>query len=148
MKLRKVVSGGQTGADFTGLICAHALGLETGGTAPKGYRTETGANLQLKDLGLVESPDWNYQTRTRDNVRDADITVWFGKTDSPGCKCTLNAAVQLDKPFSINPTPIMFKQLAECYEVINIAGNRASKNPKVISQVQKAFAALVEESHE
>jgi hypothetical protein len=36
----RVISGGQTGVDRIGLQAAVAMGLETGGTAPKGYMTD------------------------------------------------------------------------------------------------------------
>jgi hypothetical protein len=142
VKLRKVISGGQTGADKTGLECAKKLGLETGGTAPKGYRTEAGKDLTLRDTyGLSESPHWDYAPRTKQNVLDAEITVWFGNLGSPGYWCTKNAA-RGKKEFIENPTPEAFKILCNHYEVINIAGNRSSKNPRVIFLVQEAFAAL------
>jgi hypothetical protein len=44
MKTKKVISGGQTGADLTGLEEAHKRGIPTGGTVPKGCRTESGSN--------------------------------------------------------------------------------------------------------
>ena len=36
----KIVSGGQTGADRGGLLAAMDLGLDWGGWAPKGWRSE------------------------------------------------------------------------------------------------------------
>ena len=59
MKLRKVISGGQTGADRTGLECAKALGLETGGTAPDSWRTDEGHDPTLADFGWCDvCTDW------------------------------------------------------------------------------------------
>jgi len=40
MILHKIISGGQTGADRAGLVVGKSLGLEIGGTAPKGWKTE------------------------------------------------------------------------------------------------------------
>ena len=56
MSLRKVVSGGQTGADQAGLRAARAAGIETGGWAPKGWETEEGPAPWLSDYGLKECP--------------------------------------------------------------------------------------------
>ncbi|MFZ8324119.1 YpsA SLOG family protein, partial [Staphylococcus aureus] len=42
MKLKKVISGGQTGADQAGLRAGKAAGLETGGMVPKGCLTDDG----------------------------------------------------------------------------------------------------------
>jgi len=137
VKLRKIISGGQTGADVTGLLCARALGLETGGTAPKGYGTEGGPNLELEVFGLVESA-------TRDNVKNSDHTLWFGNTGSPGYWCTYKAAEFYNKTFTSNPTKERMLQIAETFEVINVAGNRASKNPDVVGLVREAFDWLTE----
>lgn len=135
-----MISGGQTGADRAGLECAKAIGLETGGTAPKGYWTETGSDLSLKDFGLTESVSVHYKPRTWANVRDADVTLWFGKLGSPGYWCTKQAAGNYGKLFIENP--VNLQDISETYEVINVAGNRASKNPDVIQLVKDAFATL------
>jgi hypothetical protein len=142
MKLRKVISGGQTGADRTGLECAKALGLETGGYAPRGYRTESGNDRSLKDFGLEETAASDYPTRTRLNAVNSDCTVWFGRTTSAGFRCTDKGCSDAHKVMFVNPSPEKFRELCNLYEVINIAGNRASTNPDVIGQVREAFAAL------
>ena len=104
MKLHKIVSGGQTGADLTALEYARELGLETGGWCPSGCQTEAGPNLDLvKVYGLVCTPGWNYQSRTRLNVRDSDVTLWFGH-ESPGKWCTYNACLKYAKDFIDNPS--------------------------------------------
>jgi hypothetical protein len=143
MKLRKVISGGQTGADKTGLICAKELGLETGGTAPKGYRTEKGADYSLRDeFGLVESNSSDYKPRTYQNAADGDVTVWFGKLGSPGYWCTKAGCNKAGKEFYENPTELQLEYLANSFEVWNVAGNRESKNPAVVGKVRKAFNAV------
>ena len=145
MKLRKIVSGGQTGADRAGLECAKALGLETGGTAPNGYRTDAGPDPTLKDLGLVESFSSGYPIRTSQNVKDSDATVWFGRTDSPGYKCTLRATIVHGKTFYENPANLV--DIAERHGILNVAGNRARTNPRVVQQVIDAFAPLALKGH-
>ena len=142
MMLRKIISGGQTGADRTGLECARKLGLETGGTAPRDWRTENGPDPSLEKFGLTQSSSSSYPPRTRANVRNSDATVWFGTVGSPGYWCTIGASGNSGLPFYQNPTPSEFKKLADRFAVINIAGNRASKNPRVIGIVRVAFAAL------
>ena len=142
MKLHKVISGGQTGADRAGLECAKELGLETGGTAPSNYYTEDGPDISLKDFGLVTGGD--YRSRTRQNVYDADATLWFGNTSSPGYKCTAGAAKDFGRPFFVNAGVSTLYHIATEFKVINIAGNRASKNPRVMDLVREAFASLKE----
>lgn len=141
--LKKIISGGQTGADLTGLQEARKRGLETGGWATKGYRTEIGPQPELlKSFGLVEAGSPDYDVRTALNVRDAVVTVWFGKENSPGYFCTQKACGTYRKSFFRNPEPKIFRALCETADVINIAGNRASVNPDVVRQVQEAFAIL------
>lgn len=109
---------------------------------PKGYRTEDGDDLTLKEFNVTESMYRTFPPRTRDNVRNADVTIWFGNVGSPGYWCTRNAATDYRKLFVTNPTDKEFIALAEIYEIFNIAGNRKSKNPKVVQLVQDAFDAI------
>lgn len=140
VKLRLVLSGGQTGADQTGVEEASRLGYETGGTTTKGCRTDEGPNPEwCKKYGLIEHYDEGYPPRTRQNAHDGDVTVWFGSTDSPGFYCTKKACYDWMKPLIINPSEAQIKELLEKYEVWNIAGNRKRKNPKVEGLVKEAF---------
>ena len=96
--LSKVISGGQTGADQAGLLAAWRAGLETGGTAPAGFYTDTGNNPLLEVLGLKAEGD--YRSRTIKNIRDSNGTVLLSATlDSPGSKLTRNEALRQGKPF-------------------------------------------------
>jgi hypothetical protein len=122
----KIISGGQTGADRGGLEAARKSGLQTGGTAPRGYRTEEGDDLSLKDFG-----------RTRQNVLDADATLIFAtQPDSAGTRLTLRLATQLNRPYRvIDPrshraaNDVVEFLLAVRPRVLNVAGNRESVSP-------------------
>lgn len=142
MKLYKVISGGQTGADRTALECAKVLKLETGGTAPKGWRIDGGSDPSLKEFGLIEHYSSDYPSRTHKNVRDADITVWFGLTNTAGFSCTKNGTIKHNKPFYVNPTDLQLEYIVEHFGVMNVAGNRKRKNPHVVADVQRAFAVI------
>jgi hypothetical protein len=52
--IEKLISGGQTGADRAGLEAAKALGIATGGTAPKGWRIENPDGTSGSDPSLAE----------------------------------------------------------------------------------------------
>ena len=52
MFIKKVISGGQTGADQGGLMAAWERGIATGGAVPFEYRTNLGPNPILEALGL------------------------------------------------------------------------------------------------
>lgn len=143
MKPRKILSGGQNGADLAGLEAAKKLGIPTGGTAPKGWRVQDydgneTSNPQLADFGLVESDSREYRDRTIKNVEDSDGTVWFGYTESPGGKLTISTAIRLRKPIIINPNHETLKEWVKSKNiaVLNIAGNRLSAfNPGIYNEV-------------
>ena len=144
MRLTKIISGGQTGADQGGLAGAKELGIATGGTAPKGYRTEAGNNPSLRDLYyLEESRYWPYTYRTRDNVRNSNGTLWVGNIGSPGYWCTKRACDDKKKPWIENPTGLDLWEWVQHYQIytLNVAGNRESKNPGIF---EKTKALIIE----
>ena len=62
--LKKIISGGQTGADKAGLEAALVMKYKTGGFCPKGYLTESGNDISLKKLGLKQVRTPRYEERT------------------------------------------------------------------------------------
>ncbi len=71
--LKKIISGGQTGADQAALDAAIKLGIPHGGWIPKGRSTENG---KLPDkYKLKEMPTKSYPNRTEQNVIDSDGTL-------------------------------------------------------------------------
>lgn len=143
--VEKIISGGQTGADYAGLVAAKVLGIHTGGVAPYGYKTENGPNYELRDyFGLEE---WGtYPERTERNILISDATIILGLLDTKdfsegGTFLTQKLCKSLGKPFilgrlSINN--IMEKDpvietflLQNKVQTVNIAGPRLSKSPLV-----------------
>jgi len=137
----KIISGGQTGVDQTGLFVARQLGYETGGTAPHDWKTDDGPAPWLADFGLVQSPFYGYRVRTIENVRTADLTVWFGDSTSPGGRVTIMAAARLLKPVYINPTGAGLRAILteSAITVLNVAGNRLRTNPGASEQARVAL---------
>ncbi|NMF60744.1 YpsA SLOG family protein [Pseudanabaena yagii] len=124
-----IISGGQTGADWGGLLAAADVGIAIGGLAPKGYLTELGANLELAKFGLVESDSADYEVRTVHNVLAADATVIFADhIDSDGTKLTIATCIKYQKPYLINPNALTLHDwlLEQQIKVLNVAGNRES----------------------
>jgi hypothetical protein len=121
----KVISGGQTGVDRYGLEEALRVGIQTGGTAPKGWWTDEGPNPSLKAYGLIEAKVFGYPYRTEQNVKHSDCTVLFGNMQSPGCR--LKLCKRHSKPYLENPTVDQLLYWIEAYTVstLNVAGNRA-----------------------
>lgn len=140
--LTKVISGGQTGSDAAGLIAAHAVGIPTGGTAPKGWRTEEGPDPSLVIYGLTEHPSDQYQGRTWLNVFDSDGTLRIAVDfNSSGARLTRNLCIDMQKPYmDVEVLPHAFGittpiddvvdwLIAKNIQVLNVAGNRESKCP-------------------
>lgn len=142
-----IISGGQTGADKAGLMAAKQVGFATGGYAPKGYKTELGADLELKSIyQLEESTHSNYAKRTQLNVQKADCTLIFSEnSNSKGTQLTMKLCLQFNKPFLLlapsNSNVIsmvklfLANQLNNKGIIINIAGNRESKMPGIQDDV-------------
>lgn len=141
MTLTKIISGGQTGAD-QGALCGAALaGLETGGTAPKGYWTEDGAEpTLLGGYGLGETLVTGYAPRTRINVMNSDGTLVLGNWSSRGSELTRRFCRELKKSCLCITWPfkgtLHIRTVAEWLsfdniKTLNVAGNRESRNPGI-----------------
>jgi hypothetical protein len=90
--ITRIISGGQTGGDMGGLKAGKALGIVTGGTAPKGWRVDGGTNPGLADYGLIEDDKSSYPSRTMKNVDSADATIAFLYGSSVGTAKTIGYA--------------------------------------------------------
>jgi putative molybdenum carrier protein len=146
--LYKIISGGQTGADQAGLRAARAAGIPTGGFAPSGWETEDGPSPWLADFGLVECPEPGYLARTVANVKAADLTIWFGSTESPGAKLTLRTVTSHGKtsliimPGHRASKAVEFLHRNEWIKVINVAGNRESKSPGIGKRTERFLSNM------
>lgn len=134
--LKKVISGGQTGADQGGLRAGKRFGIAVGGKAPRNFWTETGSNLQLATVyGLEAHTSDKYPPRTYDNAKNSDGTIRFAVNfETPGELLTLKAANQYGKPHidvdvadPISHNKVVEWLLENKIEVLNVAGNAESK---------------------
>ena len=145
--VKKIISGGQIGADQFGLEVGKELGIETGGTAPPKFQTTKGSQKEiLEGYGLVEgeSDPAIYVKRTIKNVKDSDGTVLFGDEKSRGSALTIKAAMNNGKHIIVNPTS---KQLTEWIsknniEILNVAGNRNIAADKVKPILTEALSKV------
>jgi hypothetical protein len=145
--ITRVISGGQTGADVGGLLGARDAGVPTGGSAPDGFLTEDGNNPGLKEFGLEDSGQ-NYPGRTRLNVKNSDVTLWFGAEDYTGYAATVRETRRYNKPFIVcdrlTPQEI-YEALKPIHpSVINVAGTRGSKAPGIESRVRSVVHDVLE----
>ncbi len=144
--IKKVISGGQTGADIAGLQAASQFGIDTGGTMPKGFITLDGtAPWMAKKFGMKESLSPSYPTRTEANVVDSDGTIRFARNfSSPGEKCTVKFIRKHFKPsFDVDiAQPRPHKEVAEWIienkiKVLNVAGNSEKNAPGICEFVEE-----------
>ena len=134
-RLKKVVSGGQTGVDRAALDAAIYVGLEHGGWCPRGRKAEDGTvppNYQLQE---TEAPQ--YAVRTERNVVDSDATLILHVGElSGGTRYTHAMAVKHDRPVHLIDLgqPIDFAAARDWLRqtgvvVLNVAGPRESSSP-------------------
>ena len=91
----KIISGGQEGVDEAGLATGKALDIETGGTAPPGWKRRGGSDKKLlESYGLKEGEEdpATYPKRTMKNVDDSDGTIAFRWKSSAGTDKTIGYA--------------------------------------------------------
>lgn len=138
--VKKVISGGQNGADQAGLRAAKECGLATGGWLPRNCRTLDGPRPEFLEIySMQEHPQDSYVPRTEANVRDSDATIRFASIfGSPGERVTLKAIKWYNKPYfdvDINKPPEkeeVLKFLKENkVEILNVAGNSERTSPGI-----------------
>lgn len=147
--IRRVISGGQTGADQAGWRAAKKAGLETGGFMPMFFRTEDGEHPEFAEMyGAEESRSPYYTQRTRWNVKHADATIVFDeglgtrKGMSGGTILAMQAADSYRKPIGLfNPNKVDASFVVDFLrkhnvETLNVAGNRESKSPGIGEHVE------------
>jgi len=150
MKLRKIVSGGQTGADQGALSACVQLGFPYGGWVPKGRRTEKG---KVPERYRKMRKHWSrhYPPRTEANVKASDSTVIFtyGKP-SGGSLLTIDFArqhnkpclkVDLDQPHDASVARVVRWLKRRCPDngILNVAGSRRSKAPGIHMAVKRVM---------
>jgi RNase P protein component len=149
MKL-KVISGGQSGADVAGLRAAREHGIETGGCAAKGFKTENGVVPELGTMYNLIDEDLDYVARTKENVRNADLTLIFAdKLESAGTRLTIDSCKKFKKAHKINPAAYVIEEVVtklsrvlpeDAVFVINIAGNRESVAPGIGARTENVLS--------
>jgi|SRR5215471_9236295 len=146
--IKKIISGGQTGADRAALDVALKLNIPHGGWCPRGRLAEDGiidANYQLTET-LSADPS----QRTEWNVRDSDGTVIFSVSAKlcGGSAKTEVFARSYQKPCAHiskekdgqSARDILNDFLAQHeIEVLNVAGPRHSEEPAVAQFVSETL---------
>ena len=148
LTLTRIVSGGQTGADRAALDWAIARGVAHGGWCPRGRKAEDGDIPPA--YVLKETPTSAYAERTEWNVRDSDATVIFSSSRhlDGGSALTARCARRMNKPLlhlcTSSGAEVAAKKLrafvdGHAVRVLNIAGPRASRDPRVAGFVAEVL---------
>ena len=138
----KIISGGQTGVDRAALDAAIRLGVPHGGWIPKGRLAEDGPLPET--YALKETASAVYAERTEKNVLDADGTLIIARGKlRGGTAYTREMAVKHGRPWlhvDLRQTAAFRAALSirqwiatQRIRVLNVAGPRASKDPKIYS---------------
>lgn len=144
--VRRVVSGGQSGADRAALDFALENNFETGGWIPKNRLAEDG-KIPEKYPNLRETETENPGERTESNVRDSDATLILSHGDlNGGSKLTFELAEKYRKPclhidfLKINMQTAMEKTRtwldSNDVKVLNAAGARASEDERIYEKTK------------
>jgi len=157
MKIGKVISGGQTGADRAALDAAIACGVPHGGWCPKGRRAEDG-QIPAK-YNLRETDSEEYSMRTKANVEMADLTLIFSRGPLfGGSLLTQEFAAEAGKPFihiDLQKQENLHQTLQSAVEdqtltapvILNVAGPRASNDSGIYDAVYIAMIDFLKHFH-
>ena len=143
--LKKIISGGQTGADQSALDVAIKFNIDHGGWIPKGRLTEKGPLPDKYQLKEMDTKD--YRERTKQNIIDSHGTVIISRgkltggsnfTQSfakvvgrPNCYIDLLSCEEFEAAIILKSF-IMENQI----HVLNVAGPRLSRHPWIYMDVK------------
>lgn len=153
MALRKIISGGQTGAERAALEAARACGVPIGGHVSRRRRAEDG-KVPAEYAELIEATSSNPAERTRRNVADSDGTLIVSHGPlRGGFALARGVAAEANKPclwldMSLLSLQDALRQLQSWLsehrvQVLNVAGPRASEDENVHDVVLALVTALL-----
>ena len=152
MMIKKIISGAQTGADRAALDFAINNEIPYGGWVPKGRKAEDGIIPAKYDV--KEAPTSEYSRRTELNVIDSDGTLILTHGAlSGGSALTEKLAEKHQKPclhVNLNQTA-EFQATVDIthwishygIEILNVAGSRASHDPKIYASTLSILEAVL-----
>lgn len=151
--IRKIVSGGQTGADRAALDFAIQNGIEIGGYVPKGRMAENGI-IPENYPNLIETESADPKERTELNIIHSDGTLILSQGDlTGGSQLAEKFALEHKKPFLhidlLKYSPECAVEIAlklldeiEC-RTLNIAGPRLSEDAEIYEAVTNFLRRLL-----
>lgn len=152
MSIKKVISGGQTGADQAALDAAIEMGISHGGWVPLGRLTEKGRLSTRYNMQEINAID--YDQRTELNVMDSDGTLLFSHGElKGGAALTKKLArkhlkpclhVDIKETGEYKAVEIIKSWLdVRNIETLNVAGPRASESPEMYDSVLNIMKSVL-----
>lgn len=152
MSIKKVISGGQTGADQAALDAAIEMGISHGGWVPLGRLTEKGrlsSRYKMQEINAID-----YDQRTELNVMDSDGTLLFSYGELKGgsaltkkyARKHLKPCLHVDiKEISEYKAVEIIKSWLDVrnIETLNVAGPRASESPEMYNTVLNVMKSVL-----
>ena len=138
--LRKIISGGQIGAEQAALDVAMKLGFPHGGWIQKGRKTESWTLAEK--YKLEEMSTASFKGRIEKNVISSDGTLILSHGRiTGGADYSRNMAEKYDRPclhIDLNDTPAAVSAIRinawmnkNNIEILNVTGPRASEDPEI-----------------
>lgn len=158
MKLKRVISGGQTGTDQAALQAAIDKGVDHGGWCPPGRLCETGTIPEIFILKETDeerdqtAPRIRRSQRTIWNVRDSDGTLIFSIKNEVDIGSQLSKhSARINKkpylvanPFDTNSISLIKNWLDENdIEVLNISGPSEDNYPGIYKIIHSLVSELL-----
>lgn len=143
--IKKIISGGQTGADRAAWDAAIECDVEYGGWVPLGSKDENGPIPPIY-TGFTAMDHGEWDERTRKNVEICSETLIFTRGPAiGGTRFTIEQAVELEKPFLVIDLQVFSRQAAarlilqwmeaRSGAALNVAGPRASQDKQIYDDV-------------
>lgn len=150
--LKKIISGGQTGADQAALDSAIKFNIEHGGWIPKGRKTENGILSAKYKMDEMNTTD--YPARTRQNIIDSDATLIIaGDNLTGGSLLTKKLVKEIGKPYChidfISMDDFEAAMVVNSFiidndvEILNVAGPRISSDPAIYDGVRTIVETMI-----
>ena len=146
----KIISAGDTGAEQAALRVARRFGLETGGWAKTGWKTEYGPARWLSKYGILEEDEPG--SYLSNNIENSDGTIWIG------CNLPARRAISMiecnesGKPFiDLGKRAMSEDDLSFIIEMIsknqirtlNVTGSRESELPGISIESQETLVSII-----
>ncbi|MDY0220779.1 MAG: putative molybdenum carrier protein [Desulfobacterium sp.] len=150
--IKKIISGGQTGADRAALDTAIKFNIDHGGWVPLGRCAEDG--VLGEHYQMQEMPTDSYPRRTEQNVKESHATLIITRGPlTGGSLLTKKLASTHKKPCAhLNlmnmdefEAAVVLNSFIQDHsvEVLNVAGPRASSDPGIYRDVKAILETMI-----